>query len=432
MTYIDALTSIVESFGCTVDGSAVLVPGENKPVKIKIDTLNGKIEKDLVLPTKDRLKDNDWEEVVAFHPACENVTAGQSEIIKFLIRYVKSSMIERSLLLIGELLKLEASKDKKKSTYAKYLSKFPDVNATTIKSFEIFKKGLAEKGTTDTLVKIFIDRKDYIEGEQFMRVLTFDSPIFQDDSDDAVLLGVKLLTKTAKKAICALFTDLYFGGITQRGSNADTPYLDVLLRFWIEFAKKYNSIVKMIQKDSPLELIDVSFEEALDDMVSFRKRVPALPGNTGDSIHRNKVVEDDKPPFDVEEERRRSQPTREDLEQESRDEWRNRPQYEEPAATGLNFFRGNGRRDDRRDEQPSSTGNPLDHRYSGGRGRYSRDRDRDDRYETYSDRRDRDRRDRDRDDRDDRRGGRYGGYGDRFGLGRSREDEDRAKKFGRR
>lgn len=356
MKYIEFLEKVVVSFGCTIDGSTVISPDGTTPVTLNIGTADKEKIVELVLPTKDRLSKNEWDEVIAFHPACENVTAGQSDIVKFLIRYIRSSIVERSLLLAGELFKLEASKDKKKSTYAKYLSKFPGVDKNTASDFNKVLTTNAKNGEIKTLAKLFVDRKDYIDGELFMRVLAFDSTVFSDTIDDAIFLGTKVRSKAQKVAIRSVLTDIMFGGDVMRGSNAETPYVDVLLNFWVEFCKKYNSIVKMIQKDVKLDLIDIEFAEHIGNMVSYRKRVAALPGCTGEILWKGEVAQSSEAATYAENHiKQLTQPAVQ------------KPQHAEgEEVTSLNFFKQNngGGFGRQQQQQEKGTGDPLKFRHT--------------------------------------------------------------------
>lgn len=378
MTYIESLTSILESMDYIIDGAAVLDEDKN-PVKLPIKVKGELVPKFLVLPTTDILKINEWDKQVAFHPACENVTSGQSEIIKFLISSVKRKMIEKSFVIVGELLKLEASTEKKKSTYAKYLSKIPEVSPKTIIGYNSFVKGVGEKGIVDQLLKIFIDRKDYVDGQQYQRVVYLTSPLFEDTSDDALLMGIKLPTKASKVALRALLIDMLLGGELVRGSNAEIPYFDVLIRLWLDFSKKYNSIVKMISKDVVLKEINTDYEAVIDTFHDFRKRVPVLEGNTGEQLIKiNKDDDDDTPPFDVDEvERNDRRLSKRDEEEAPRRRYREE-EDDDDKPTSLAFFKNGsgGGRSDRRSRDSYKPG-PLDNRLYTEERRSYRDRDRD-------------------------------------------------------
>lgn len=417
MKYVDFLCNILESLGCEVDGSSVLIPGTDEPVKVKVRDNKGEYtECDLVIPTRDRLQANDWSKVVAFHPACENITSGESEVFRFLTRYVKTAIIERSLLLAKSLLQLEASKDKKRSTYAKFLSKFPGIDKNSAAELDRFLAHLAKENRVTSLLGIAYERNGKLISDPktaYSRVLNYYSTLVEETNDDAVILGYKFRSKAQKNGIRELLLKLLMGGQLQRGSNGDAPYFEVLMGLWVEFAEHWNEIAKIIEKDIKLEPIDVSFKDAMEKLHAYRSRIVALPGNTGDQILKRPSDEDDLPPFDVDDVQK----------SDFRKTHEPEPRREESADAGSFFmFAASSEISSRNTTGQRSTGNPMDFRHTGGRGLgglggYDRDRDRGGFGSSGF-------------------GGKRGGFGggdSRFGsLGRSREDEERAKKFGRR
>lgn len=283
MKYIDLLMSILKVYGCDFDGHMVLKPGTDVPVKIKVLDDGTSKEKILVLPTQLLLKENDWSELVGFHPACESIISGQSEVLNFLIRYTKAFMIERSMVMARELFRLTASKTKTKGTFAKYLSKIDGVDAKCASDFRRLEETLGKSGgvRASDLVKITMARRDYLDGTQYQRICKFSSPLHEENDDDVVLFGCRISSKSRKMGIVNLLNDLLLGGEAQFGSNGDAPYFESLMELLVEFSKKYNAVLSTMADDTELKEIDLSWVSALEKLPMYRSTVTPLEGNIG-------------------------------------------------------------------------------------------------------------------------------------------------------
>lgn len=404
MKVLEFLTSNIQSLGCSVDGQQVLLPGDDE-TPVLIDG------KKLVLPTNAVLDDNNWEDKFAFFPLCESVTAEQSEVYKWMCKMVKANIIEKSILLAETFFKLRASTDKKKSTYAKFLSKFDGVDEKTYADF----KKLTESANVSEWVRIFVDRNEHVDGEQYLRVLYYTSTFFDSDNDDVFLMGVKMSSKARKQGIVAVMKEILLEEEQHIGSNGEAPNFEALMSLYIKFAQQYNKLTSMVYKDVKLPKIELGFAEHMDKIASYRGRIPPLPGNTGKSTIEKKKEREDIP-FDVEEvKREQTQRVRREEPREDR--------YDVDEPTGLAIFSGNGRSSRRdRDDRPRSTGNPMERRLYTDDRRSRRDYDdEEDRFGGRSRRRDRNSFrsfSRDRDDRDDYRSDR-------------RQRNDRRSKWGR-
>lgn len=405
MKYVTFLEGLVKTLGCPIEGHGILKPGTEDPVMIKIKQDNGQVvEKMLVFPTDALLKENNFETICALHPACEDTIKGQSEVFNLLLRYTKISMIEMSMLVVEELAKLAASKDKKKSNYTKFISKFAGFDENAIADVnrikDKFKKG--ETNLAD-IVSLNMDRNDYVDGMQYQRVLTFNSPVFEIDNNDVFAFGAKLSSKQRKAGVIGLWKYMLLGEAKQFGSNGDAPYFEALCAIIKEFFTRYNEVLKMFKADTKLEPVDLAWLEHLGELPKWRKLVPSLEGNVGVSI--KAASRDTNVGFDVNSLREERTSTVADS--APREESRS----QEPNNGRVSLLDlGREDRDDRYGRR-ETTGNPRDTRsYRDDRRYDDRDRDRYDRYDRRYDDRDRYGRYDDRDrDRDYRREDRYTG-----------------------
>ena len=352
MKVLEFLEKNVVAMGCEVDGHSILLPTGNEA------TANGH---KLVLPTNAMLDENKWEDKYAYFPLCESVTAEQSDILKWIQKTMKATVIEKSILIAETFFTLAASKDKKRSTYAKFLAKFKGVDANTLAEF----KKLTSNASIKDWVRFYIDRNETVEGEQYLRVLYYTSAFFDSDTDDSVLMGVKMRSKVCKDAIVAVMKHILLDNELKIGSNGDAPSYLALMDFYVRFATNYNKLVGMVQKDIKLEPIDLSFAEHLDKVATYRGRIPALPGNAGKSTISKKTNEEDinfNPDKHREEQTRGSRRRHRDAEPESV------THDEEPTGLAI-FAQHSSSHRGSRGGAPTSTGNPLSRRlYTDDRG----------------------------------------------------------------
>ncbi|MCY1300792.1 hypothetical protein D9M70_503730 [compost metagenome] len=231
--------------------------------------------------------------------------------------------------------------------------------------------------------------------------------------NDRDLLGVKYPSKKARANLIALF-EVVLGDDEERkafnfgSKNLTAPYFHALMTGFFNVATRLNNVVKKHKKllgaDLAEELtIDLTWQEAMDDLGELRKKVPPQEGNEGEIIVSTKK-ERERVADQLAE--RIAPPVRElaASRKPAREEKIDLP-WDDDAAP-VTAVRGDAKRRE---------GKSLDDYLGGGR---SRDRDRDDR-------RDRPRfSDRDRDDR----GGRFGrdrDTGPRFNLGLDDDRDDR-------
>ena len=274
MNVIDFYQSLLESMGLIVsEAGHVLRPSKNQdPLQIE--------GKDVVLPNKYYLNQNDWSDVHPFHPLCEDALMGQSPTFHLLNSVVRVSLSQRYAALIKDILKVATTKELQqqiKDPSANEITMvFPDVKAGAVKSwssvYATFQKNQFFSG-------LYITRNQEIEGQQYQRVGTVRYPILEDESEKG-LLGADI-TKKDTAGLRAIVGKIVEGVPVQYCSNSSVPYFDTLMQYYTAMVKRYNELVEMFGDVLTTKAIPTEWMEAFDNVEKLRKRIPKLAGNAG-------------------------------------------------------------------------------------------------------------------------------------------------------
>ena len=400
--------------------SRVLGPGQYSPFKIG--------EKRVVLPTSEHLR-NGEDGTLVYHPLSENITRGESDMIKSMRDQIMFKLTMVAVQLISELGRVAATDSEHARLDASSSKYLKAVSGMDARSYEFLKKVILRIGPEPEKRLISISlRKGNKDG--VLRSAMFKFPVLDELlSNEQELLGVKYPSKKARANLIALFEIVLGDEETRKGydfgsKNMAAPYFDALMNGFSHVAEHLNKVTKQHKKLLGKVIgedgkdagwladdltIDLSWTEAMGDLAELRRIVPPQEGNEGAII----VAEPKDVAKATEKVGSRIAP-RERAATESRREER---ADEIPFDTDDD---GPGVRNVRREEPRRTGGKSLDDYLSGGRDD-RRDSRRDDRW-SRDDRRD-DRRggsswSRDRDDRSSDRGRRYD-----LGLDRDRNDD---------
>ncbi|AQT28159.1 hypothetical protein pVa21_218 [Vibrio phage pVa-21] len=398
MNVIEFYQALLESTGLVVsEAGHVLRPTKDQdPLQIE--------GKDVVLPNKFYLSQNDWSDVHPFHPLCEDALMGQSPTFHLLNSIIRIALSQRYAALIKDILKVATTKELQqqiKDPSANEITMvFPDMKSGAIKSWTSVYATFAQN---QYFAGLYISRNLEIDGQQYQRVGTVRYPILEDDSESS-LLGVKI-TKKDTAGLRALVGKIVEPIPNEFGSNSAVPYFDTLIQFYVAMVKRYNELVEMFGDVLSTKAIPTEWMEGYDELEKLRKRIPKLPGNAGVRVDAEEKrnagieVEDDDAFANVKVPATSRRKVEDDDDTPPWDEDDERPQdRRHTPKTGGSILDMTHRRDDYDDE---------DDRYSRRRGRDSRRDRRDDRRSSRRDDRRDDRRSRrDRGSRrDDRRSG---------------------------
>lgn len=379
-------------------------------------------EKDVVLPAKEILVENNFERIHPFHPLCEDLLRGQSDTIRWLIKRVAAALTLRistiglQMLTVASSTALQGRIPDAKATA--HLEVVAHAKASTVSGWG---KMISNFKKADPLLNLYVSRGDEAGSNKagFYRLAAISCPMGDDAEDNAVLCGVKLASKTDKRMLVNLINYLLPKELREFGSNGNIPYFTSIVGIFHAITKHLNHIVKPFKplagEIDAFEKVNVDWyswfkDEAIDQFVGI---VPELPGNVGeislDDKRRQRNLDPELAELMGRTEIKASTatpPWNEDEPKERAVE--PRPAANPSATSGINIMARDDRyeddRDDRRrDDRDRDRGPRIDI--------FANDRDdrrgrRDDRYDDRDDRRSRSRYDDRRDDRD--RGSRGG------------------------
>lgn len=277
--YADILTSV----DCVIEDDYVLYDyGQGKglePLTVRVD---GKVRK-LVIPTKNMQKNGDWSDIVAFHPACESVFKGQSEIINTLVNLIGLKLYLGIQFATNAMIAL-AIDDKVSGRLSlaqkRLVTPLSDATKTVFGLMEqVTRKSSGTSGKT-ALLNVKLARGKTIDGQTYTRACFLKSPLLKGGTP---ILDVKGSVANHNALMAAYETAFPTKRVV--GSNSgDTPYLDCLLEMFYIAATHLNGIKVTLDKYcGEMKTIDTSWFEELVDLNSYYKKYLPLsyPGNVG-------------------------------------------------------------------------------------------------------------------------------------------------------
>jgi len=389
--------------------------------------------KRVVLPTSQNLREVDKNTIV-FHPLSENITRGESDVLKAMRDSIMYELTMRSVSVMLELARVAATPSEHKRldpSSSKYLKDLQDMDEKTylfLKDKVLMRVGPEPE---KRLISISLRKGDKRDG--VLRRVQFKFPVLEVLlSDEPSILGVKYPSQKARNTLRTLFQIVLGDEETRAGfdygsKNHTAPYLHALLMGYSNLAEHLNRVIATHKKLLTPELAndlttDLSWFEGLEEMAEMRRVVPPQEGNQGSIIVQEGTGEQV-----TEKVATRLMPAdrRHKLQEATADD-SDTPPWEETVVE-------DDRRDSRRDTAPAQAAKPrgksLDEYL--GRGREPehdpfarRGRERGSRFEGRDERRPVDRREVDRFSRDRRDDDRGFGRGRNIDLGRDRDDRD--------
>jgi len=254
-------------------------------------TINGKR---VVLPTSEHLRSS-GEGTIVYHPLSENITRGESDMIKSLRDTVMYKLTLTGMSLITELGRVAATPSEHKRLDAasqKYLKQLSEMDERT---YEFLKKVLmrisAEPEKRLVSISLRKSGKDK-NADGVLRSVMFKFPVLDSIlADEPDLLGVKYPSKKARNSIKALFEIVLGDEATRAGfdygsKNMVAPYFHALMMGYYNVAQHFNGLIeqhrKLLGDDLADELvITTDWYEGLDNLPEMRKIVPVQEGNEG-------------------------------------------------------------------------------------------------------------------------------------------------------
>lgn len=253
--------------------------------------------KEVVLPTPEFLANPDWNKQMPFHPMCESIARGESDIIHLCQKLVRLSLWDRFVSVATTLLLIAADQSlqaKLTPSQQKYLSPIKDADATTLENFQkIIAKSRHDysDGQDRRILAVFLRRGGTQNGQQYSRMFVVKFPLYEalckaeeaKDAKDRKVFDVALRVKDIP-ILKALHETIFPGddSVYTIGTNSNlAPYYTALLNGYANMARQLNNVMKPFIKASPsLKLIDLSWDEG-DNLTAFRNKIPPLPHNEG-------------------------------------------------------------------------------------------------------------------------------------------------------
>lgn len=277
-------TRMLQSLDCKVeeDGRILIRPDENSeyvPARLNIE---GK-EKQLVMPFKHVQRGANWDECVAFHPACEVAFNGQSEVLNWIVSLMNLKLYKAVQISVITFLSLAADKakhDKVRVTVRKMFSELPEVTPTTIKYLSaIIRKSTGVIGERP-LLSLKLYRGRAIDGVKYNKTCRLITPILEEKEN---IYGIKASGKNTE-AILAAYR-IIFPTTLEVGTNSnEAGYLEALVAMYNTAVVHLNDLQALLGKYSrAMAIIDNSWMDEFANMQKYRKQFlnQSYPGNTG-------------------------------------------------------------------------------------------------------------------------------------------------------
>lgn len=230
---------------------------------------------------------------MAFHPLGENVYRGESPVLKKLKSYVSFRLNSTAIVLLQQLVEIAANKDMHQHLTPKQsglLDVLPKATAKTVKAVEKLTENI-NTNSPKKPVNIYLKHGGKYNGEDCSRLAVTNFPIMEEeDSPDNTVYGTKFSSRKDFNAFFSLMEYVFPKcrelEVYNYGSrNMEAPYFDALMHAFIKVAKQLNKVTRLFRKhlDNPDDmLIDVKWEDKLDDLSEYRGLIPGLEGNDGE------------------------------------------------------------------------------------------------------------------------------------------------------
>ena len=280
--------------GCVINDEDKIfyVAPNSKEEVLLTPKINGH-RKTLVLPTQEILRNGNWEEIVAFHPFCESILLGQSEILNLYTLFVADKIYSTTQGLLASIitLALDPKAQKKLSMdQVAIINKFDITDAV-----QTLAKAVADKCTSTTgkhpLLSIRLDRGGELNHEKFSRTCKLITHVINTENPCGVTSG-GIGTRATLKALYEyiLPTKLHVGS-----NSTVAPYFTALLECFYQAAIHLNIITESLGVHTPVETINVAWHDNIKLIPSLSKLLPqTLEGNKGLVIkERNNGVSED-------------------------------------------------------------------------------------------------------------------------------------------
>jgi hypothetical protein len=252
--------------------------------------------KRLALPTREILRQADWDNIIGFHPMSESVMSkGESivlkklkEVINHRLRTVVSDMLMQ-MTQLGLDTPRQASIPPGSSTILSAMTGIDE------KFEDALTRMLSQKNARSAnnhVISIYLKNRGNFRGRTVASVATVFFPLLEQIEDEnEMIAGVKLRVKD-RVILKKMFDYLFPNAADKDAYSAPTtgqsaPNFDALMRAYVNVATRINEVVDKCGKvfSNPDELrSDLSWFDAFQDLSVYDGQIPVLSGNEGERI----------------------------------------------------------------------------------------------------------------------------------------------------
>lgn len=268
---LDHYITMLELGWCVVDeeGNVSMVVGDvNLPA-----TIDGKR---IVLPTRDQMKNRDWEHRLGFHPLRESFNKGISPILSNMRDLYVQRLNTSIAYLMQEFVAIGKNTDGQKdltTEQSQVLNALTHCNENTVKTFDSLRKKTLSSPTADQFVNVFIKKGGVVNGQTFGRAAITTFPIYQKLVEGVDKInGVKITGKERE-----MFTKMYqfifkdidkVDGYNVGVSSKTAPFMEALMRGTIKVANEIDSVAEPYLPIVPLPYF-ITFPEKMNDWIEI-------------------------------------------------------------------------------------------------------------------------------------------------------------------
>lgn len=286
--FYSALMSDLLIEDVTDDGRMSIIYDPEKPQPLNIGG------KRLTFPLKDVLKAGKKDDQIIFHPLSENITRGESDVIKSLRDLIQWRVQSIAQILLDQMGRVAASPSEHKGLgpkASKYLQLIPDMDEKTYAALSKLLKRVSPDPTR-RLISITMRQGSKSKDDGVLRSVSVHFPPFEDFArDDLEVFEMSMPSKKAKARLAKLF-EIVFGDEETRksfsygSSNMEAPYFHALLTVFNRLGEHFNNLVtthaKLLGTELAAEMmLKLDWVPAMEDFAHLRAVVPPQVGNEG-------------------------------------------------------------------------------------------------------------------------------------------------------
>lgn len=306
-TIMDFYYDLLNTAGLQVDDDFFVVhkadSDKKKPENVTV------MNKKLVLPFPGHLKNPDHDNNVFFHPLCEQITRGESEVLAFLKRATTMRLILSMTSLGAGLIRLHTDVNLQKSMsiqQIEFIKDLIDAEDKTIGIWTSFIWGHIKENPHDSTkwpLRLYIKQKGRYQDKSYQRVCSVAFPLFErlfsgeempkPGSDQKYRTkdykAFKQIAKSIFPEVDSEFSEAYNAGYADNFA----PNLIAFLSSVKKISERINFVAESLRQ--PLDQVGVDVDaiiiplnwstflepEGIEKLTGFSRRIPGLPGNMG-------------------------------------------------------------------------------------------------------------------------------------------------------